>query len=193
VATPGLDPNAEAKAREALHEKIANGEGQATTAAPSPLPVATPPQYVNPPQAAPTPAVTPAPAPVAAVPASVVAAPAAIVAAPVAPPVTSEAVPVANRPDSEAEARAREALRQKMQELSGAPVGAASPTYGVTPPITTPTQPPKKDQNIAFTTPRPLATGSKERRLDDLLRLYKADQITPQEYHVQRAKIIAEP
>jgi hypothetical protein len=36
-------------------------------------------------------------------------------------------------------------------------------------------------------------TGSKERRLDDLLRLYKADQITPQEYHVQRAKIIAEP
>ncbi|HEX4644698.1 MAG TPA: hypothetical protein VH598_03745 [Verrucomicrobiae bacterium] len=36
-------------------------------------------------------------------------------------------------------------------------------------------------------------TGSKEQRLDDLLRLYKADQITPLEYHVQRAKIIAGP
>jgi hypothetical protein len=33
----------------------------------------------------------------------------------------------------------------------------------------------------------------KEHRLADLLRRYEADEITPYEYHLQRAKIIAEP
>ncbi len=36
-------------------------------------------------------------------------------------------------------------------------------------------------------------SGSKEARLAELLELYRADKITPQEYHTQRAKIIAEP
>jgi hypothetical protein len=39
----------------------------------------------------------------------------------------------------------------------------------------------------------PAAMGSKEQRLGVLLQQYKADQITPQEYHAQRAKILAEP
>lgn len=38
-----------------------------------------------------------------------------------------------------------------------------------------------------------LLPGSKEARLDELLRKYKADEITPHEYHSERAKIIAEP
>jgi hypothetical protein len=38
-----------------------------------------------------------------------------------------------------------------------------------------------------------LQPGSKEARLDELLRKYKADEITPHEYHFERAKIIAEP
>jgi hypothetical protein len=38
-----------------------------------------------------------------------------------------------------------------------------------------------------------LAPGSKEARLDELLRKYKADEITPHQYHEERAKIIAEP
>ncbi|MCL5095927.1 MAG: hypothetical protein M1608_00025 [Candidatus Omnitrophica bacterium] len=37
------------------------------------------------------------------------------------------------------------------------------------------------------------AAQSKEKRLADLLELYKADKITPHEYHQQRAKILAEP
>jgi hypothetical protein len=37
------------------------------------------------------------------------------------------------------------------------------------------------------------AEASKQQRLDELLRLYKVDQITPQEYHVQRAKILSGP
>lgn len=40
------------------------------------------------------------------------------------------------------------------------------------------------------TTPPP---SSKEAKLNDLLRRYQADEITPYEYHVQRAKIVAEP
>jgi len=35
-------------------------------------------------------------------------------------------------------------------------------------------------------------SGSKEQRLQQLLQQYKSDQITPQQYHEQRAKIIAE-
>jgi hypothetical protein len=36
-------------------------------------------------------------------------------------------------------------------------------------------------------------SASKETRLAELLQRYKADQITPQEYHTQRAAILAEP
>jgi hypothetical protein len=36
-------------------------------------------------------------------------------------------------------------------------------------------------------------TPSKEQRLRDLLRRYNADEITPLEYHTERAKIVAEP
>lgn len=41
--------------------------------------------------------------------------------------------------------------------------------------------------------PRSTPPSAKEEKLADLLRRYQADQITPYEYHVQRAKIIAEP
>ncbi len=40
---------------------------------------------------------------------------------------------------------------------------------------------------------RPVITAEKEQRLADLLRLYKSDQITPLQYHSERAKILAEP
>jgi hypothetical protein len=41
--------------------------------------------------------------------------------------------------------------------------------------------------------PMTMVPGSKEQRLYDLLQLYKADRISPTEYHEQRAKIINEP
>jgi hypothetical protein len=34
--------------------------------------------------------------------------------------------------------------------------------------------------------------SAKQQRLSDLLRRYRADQISPQEYHDERAKILAE-
>jgi hypothetical protein len=49
---------------------------------------------------------------------------------------------------------------------------------------------PEKGATTTMTTPAP---GSKEERLSELLDLYKADKISPAEYHDQRAKIIAEP
>ncbi len=42
--------------------------------------------------------------------------------------------------------------------------------------------------------PPPLPiSATKEERLNALLEKYKADQITPDEYHLQRAAILAEP
>ena len=34
---------------------------------------------------------------------------------------------------------------------------------------------------------------TKEQKLADLLRKYRNDEITPQQYHTERAKILAEP
>ena len=41
--------------------------------------------------------------------------------------------------------------------------------------------------------PPPSISADKEQRLQELLQKYKADQITPEEYHQQRARILAEP
>jgi hypothetical protein len=40
--------------------------------------------------------------------------------------------------------------------------------------------------------PSPVSV-EKQQKLDDLLRKYKADELTPEQYHEQRAKILAEP
>jgi hypothetical protein len=42
-------------------------------------------------------------------------------------------------------------------------------------------------------TSHPEVSASKEQRLAELLRRYQADEITPYDYHMERAKIIAEP
>ncbi len=41
--------------------------------------------------------------------------------------------------------------------------------------------------------PPPPVSADKEQRLHALLLQYQADQLTPQQYHEQRAKILAEP
>ena len=41
--------------------------------------------------------------------------------------------------------------------------------------------------------PPPAVSADKQQRLAELLRKYKADEITPEEYHQQRAKILSEP
>jgi hypothetical protein len=40
---------------------------------------------------------------------------------------------------------------------------------------------------------QPVGPKTKQQKLSDLLELYKADKLTPAEYHAQRAKILSEP
>jgi hypothetical protein len=78
---------------------------------------------------------------------------------------------------------ARQAAEEKRE--AGVASSATQPVASVPPgymPVPAPSTPPVIP-----------TAGSKEQRLAELLRLYKSDQITPTEYHEQRAKIIAEP
>jgi hypothetical protein len=114
-------------------------------------------------------------------------------------------------------AKAREALRQKMQQLEAqppAPVGAAAfapavakpgqakPQEMAIKPEAKPTavQAPKKPAGmkgaLAFPPiqgPPPSISADKQQRLAELLRKYRAEEITPEEYHQQRAKVLSEP
>jgi cell division septation protein DedD len=79
----------------------------------------------------------------------------------------------------------------------------AKPQPAATPqPVVTPVaeKPPKKPTKVTGTSAFPPIEGpassvsaEKQARLDELLRKYRADQVTPEEYHQQRAKILAEP
>jgi hypothetical protein len=84
--------------------------------------------------------------------------------------------------DNPAQAKAREALWQKLRELNAwQPVAAPAGTPGF--PVTfKPIDPPQS----AF-------SGPKSEKLAELLRKYRADQITPEEYHKQRAAVVAGP
>jgi hypothetical protein len=187
------DSLSQAQAREALREKIAelNEQGTAavtpvpkspsakkkTTPAPKPQPVAQQPSAT----------ITPAPAPAAPSPAAVV----------TAPPSTTPMV----RSSSEELARQREAVRQKIAELY-AQENAGQPTP-VVKSLDTKSADVKWEQSAAAgvksATFAPLPTapsalsGSKEARLSELLNKYRADAISPEEYHKERAKILAEP
>jgi uncharacterized protein YgiM (DUF1202 family) len=187
----------------------------AVAPAPAPAPAAAAPPVI----AQPAPAPTPVPAPtVQAPPVVVQPAPAPAPAVQTAPQATLAApTPV----DSETIAKAREALRQKMKELEAQPPAeattvtpAGTKTTPETKPIATQSQsspaqseakpmaekPPKKAGKVTgasafppLAAPPPSVSADKDQRLQKLLRKYRADQITPEEYHQQRAKILAEP
>ena len=211
ASSHAVDTEADLKLREALRQKMA--EVGPETAAPAAAPAPAKPVKVKAPKkSAP---VAPA-APVVAAP--VVTAPPvepAPIAAPVAPvvvePVAAQPAP-ATADDAQVE-RMREALRARMQQEAAAPTQPAAtvttqgsdlaPTISTTKivapvapaavQIETPapaTQPAM--QPVTFEAPASPIPTSKEARLAALLQQYKADLISPQEYHEQRAKIIAE-
>lgn len=153
--------------------------------------------------AEPTPApqiATPAPAPAAPVAPAAPATPEVTPAPAVQTPPAEFATPTTPKPaEPDAAEKAREAMRKKMSELP--PVQEQAPAVA-----TTPTQPPIEEYHPAKPSVQKPANGlapmeapasslpaSKEQRLQQLLQLYRADQITPQEYHEQRAKILSEP
>jgi hypothetical protein len=168
LAIPALadDANTDAQLRDALRKKIAEPAGAPTAPA----------------------AVAPA-AP---------AAPAQPAAAPVTQPVAQPAA-VPTAVEDPADARLREALRQRMAQ----PIEhvAATPPKAAPAPATkkpTPAAPATEAKAAApkmtpMEAPASPLAGSKEQRLAELLQQYKADKISPQEYHAARAKVIAGP
>lgn len=183
----GPDNDAQAKMREALRQKM---EALNTTAAPAPAPAAkvetAKPAVAAPAAAAPT-VVVPVPVET---------------AAPVAPaPVAKSSSKFSEVPgadDDAAAAKMREALHQKI-----AAEPAVAPAVATTAAVAAPAKPvapapaPAATSVVANPAPEPAIapafSGSKQDRLSALLQQYRADQITPQQYHTQRAKIIAEP
>jgi hypothetical protein len=137
---------------------------------------------------------------------------------PVEQPVVTTAAPtVSAAPDADA-AKAeqmRQALQQKMAELD-----SQTPTTQTLAPEVVPAAKPKKPAKPAVIVEKPAAPAApvldqapanpvfsptpieapasplpvtKQDRLADLLRRYKADQISAADYHSQRAAVIAEP
>jgi hypothetical protein len=239
------DNESQAKAREALEQKLHDMETQpqtnqvqvkskkskkaeTTATAPAPAPEPAPAAAAAP---AAAPVVEPAAAAAAAAPVVVTpeSAPAAVPAPAAAQPAQhgSHGILYAPPADPEAMARAQEALRQKMAEIDakqGKPGSAAAPIFATTPEVITPTPvattsptpasvPPAHTSNTQPKPPphKPLTvnpapapamsvqppalpiSADKHQRLEALLQKYRADQITPEQYHAERAKILAEP
>jgi hypothetical protein len=111
--------------------------------------------------------------------------------APAQPTPVFEPVPAAvPAADAETIAKARAAMEQKMKELL-AQQPAEAPA--APPPSRKPATLKGAPGFPPIQGPPPAISADKQGRLDELLRKYRADQITPEEYHQQRAKIIAEP
>ena len=82
--------------------------------------------------------------------------------------------------DGGAITKAREALRQRMSSMTYAePTSRGGNAEGVNfPPLEGP--------------PLPISS-EKQQRLSELLQRYRADQVTPEQYQAERAKILAGP
>jgi hypothetical protein len=112
------------------------------------------------------------------------------------PPAQTEAVPTPA--DPEVIAKARDAMRQKMQQTEPQPGSLASDSMQPgekLPPAPKPQPHTKADRMASFPAlhgPPSGLSADKEQRLQSLLQKYKADEITPEQYHAERAKIIGE-
>jgi hypothetical protein len=113
-------------------------------------------------------------------------------------------------PDSDAIAKARAAVREQMAAAAPAPPApstqeapkaAAAPAapqkVAATAPAAPPEAKPAKAKSGSLDFPPLDGPGSplsaeKQQQLNELLQKYRADQITPEQYHAERAKILAE-
>ncbi len=219
VVPPPADNETIAKARQALDQKMKELRAQPTEApAIKPAPVIAAPSKPVQPTVVPPPTVTPPPPvqvaapPPAQVPPPVQSQSVQLEAATTPPPATAPFPMLAPQQDTEEIIRARAALHAKMQELGTQPAVAPSskaprqPALAVEPSGTKPTQvavvredkPPKapkppKAAPLTFPAmeapPLPISMDKKQ-QLDALLERYKADQITPDQYQAERAKIL---
>jgi len=86
--------------------------------------------------------------------------------------------------DSDADHKLRELLRQKTEQ----PGPMAS-----TPAMATKPAPPKPGVFPPMQGPPSTLSPAKQQKLTELLQRYKADELTPEQYHLERAKILSEP
>ena len=205
------ETEAQIKMREALRLKMEELNAQETPfvppvveapKAPEPMPTPAP---VSKPQVKP---VAPKPVKVKAEPAKpktvVVPVP---VEAPVAAPAKAEFSEPVSDADSAAAARMEAALQKKMAELDATPAPVAKPKVVVAPEKSAPVKVPAKPAvpatpatPVVVVAPAPTKIEApasplpvtKQDRLAELLRRYKADQVTAQDYHSQRAAILSE-
>ena len=116
--------------------------------------------------------------------------------------------PNATAAPTEAEKAHEQALRNaaaaakaQLEDHSKEQVKVGTPPLAVVPPVA---PPPAPEPKAAPATPKPSEppapepvplpiTGVKQQRLTKLLEAYKNDQLTPAQYHQERAKILAEP
>jgi hypothetical protein len=180
VAPTPVDPESIAKAREALRQKMAEPQLQPAQAMPQPV------------AAVPTPPAAAQPAPI----------PAPAVQSAAGPAFLPLVAPATASPESITQAH--EALGQKMKQLEAQPpVQIATHAPAPAPaPVSAPPPAQKLSRKPALHGPQafppiqapPLdISAEKQQRLDELFRKYKVDEVTPEEYHQQRAKILAEP
>ena len=211
-----------ARAREAVRRKIAELNAQEPVAPvavapppvvkvkpapahrPVPAPVAVPMVEIKPaPPAKPAkPAKAPIPAPeprTVAAPKSVTPIAAAKSPQPAMSPTPAGFSPIPTNPGlpPDQEEKLRESVRQTVSLANAQDRAAFIDTSTIAPPVLAGT--PKSKTQPTPTAFAPIAppasslSAAKDARLADLLRQYKADTITPEQYHTERAKILAEP
>ena len=127
---------------------------------------------------------------------------------PVASPAQAEFSEPVSASEAAADARMREALQQKMSELNAKPAVAVTPAPAPKPAPVIKSQAPTYSAvpvapavgTVVVAAPKPTQIEApvstlpvtKQDRLAELLRRYKADELTAQDYHAQRAAILAE-
>jgi hypothetical protein len=218
VAPPPSDPQAIERAREAVRQKLREPQAPsqaaplpppaavrtpapAVTLKPTPLP---PPPVPKPATPAVTSTVTPVPAPMPKPTRTPTPAPVVKSSAPVFQPMPA-ATPTASSSDkfmplpapanSEADQKAEEALRQQMGKKPSS-VANEEPTMSASNqhPQSRPPTPKQRIRSLpAIGGPPTGLSSAKEQKLAELLEQYKADQLTPDQYHAERAKILAGP
>ncbi len=192
ITVAGPDTEAQAKLREAMRLKMEELNAQSAPAVAEPAPPAPKPvvvEEIKPISRPPTvvvPVVEPAPV---------------VVAPVVAPKVMPPSSKFSDLPEESADAKNARLLESLRAQLAAEKAAAPTAPVVAAPVAPTPSAPslsPSPAPIVAvpltanMETPASPLSGSKQDRLAELLRRYKIDEITPQEYHLQRAKIIAE-
>jgi hypothetical protein len=178
-ATPSRSA-ADQKLSEALHEKMSETPAAPVVIMPAPpaAPVATAPATPVAPAApvySPAPAMTPAPQPESA-------------------PIYSS-TPATVPTHSAENQKLSHALDNKMEqnEVASQPVQSGKSANREVARKESPIVKEPAPELPQLTGPPSPLTPAKQQKLDELLQLYRADQLTPEQYHDQRAKILSEP